>query len=121
MPPRTIFAIERAPNTLIVIPQGDVSSLEEDDIHAELQNVLELLTNAGPIHVVVDLHLAPFFGSTMLGALIKLWHKVSSLQGRVALCNTSDFQLDVLHATKLDSVWPIYPTRPEALEALVSM
>lgn len=115
---RSIFTVETVQQTLIVIPQGDVSSLEEDDIHAEMHNVIQILTAASPVNVIVDLKLAPFFGSTMLGALIKLWQKVVAFKSTMVLCNTSEFQIDVLHATKLDSVWKIYPTRAEALTAL---
>ena len=37
----------------------------------------------------------------------------------MALCNASDFELDVLQATKLQSVWPVYASRSEALAALL--
>ena len=121
MPAQRIFAIEKDQNILIVVPQGDVSSLEEDEVHGELQGVLDALkAKAELTHVVVDLQLAPFFGSTMLGAMIKLWQVITVTKGKMALCCASDFEVDVLQATKLDSVWPMYASRAEALAALRS-
>ena len=118
MPPHRIFLIENSSDALIVIPQGDVSSLEENTVQSELRAILALLPQATTTHLVVDLARAPFFGSTMLGSLIKLWHHVDASGGKMALCNASDFVVDVLNATKLDTVWPVFKSRPEAEAAL---
>lgn len=121
MPVQRIFEIETDQNILIVVPQGDISSLEEDEVHTELQTALNALkTTPGLMHVVVDLQLAPFFGSTMLGAMIKLWQAITAAKGKMVLCCASDFEVDVLQATKLDSVWPQYASRAEAIAALRS-
>jgi anti-anti-sigma regulatory factor len=56
----------------------------------------------------------------MLGALIKLWRTMTIVDGRLALCNVSPAEQDVLSATRLDSVWSVYPTRTAALAALRS-
>ena len=56
--------------------------------------------------------------STMLGALIKLWRSMTVVQGRLALCNVSAAEQEVLTATRLDSVWSIYPTRAAAIATI---
>ena len=105
---------------LIVAPLGDCSSLEAATLEAELRDILDRITSCAVTGLVVDLEQAPYFGSTMLGALIKLWRSMSVVHGRLALCNVSAAEQDVLSATRLDSVWGIYPSRAAALTALRS-
>jgi anti-anti-sigma factor len=98
-------------DVLVVIPQGDCSSLEAATLEAELRDILAQIRSSGTTGCVVDLERAPYFGSTMLGALIKLWRSMTVVQGRLALCNVSGAELDVLSATRLNTVWSIHPTR----------
>jgi anti-sigma B factor antagonist len=107
-------------DVLIVAPQGDCSSLEAATLEAELREILDQIAVSSVVRLVVDLEQAPYFGSTMLGALIKLWRTMTVVDGRLALCNVSPAEQDVLSATRLDSVWGIYPTRTAALAALRS-
>jgi anti-sigma B factor antagonist len=103
---------------LIVAPLGDCSSLEAATLEAELRDILDRIASSSVTGLIVDLEQAPYFGSTMLGALIKLWRSMTVIQGRLALCNVSPAEQEVLSATRLDSVWSIYPTRTAALAAL---
>jgi anti-anti-sigma factor len=105
---------------LIVTPQGDCSSLEAAVLEAELREILSEITARSVTALIVDLEQAPYFGSTMLGALIKLWRSMTVVEGRLALCNLSPAEQEVLAATRLASVWNIYPSRRMALDALRS-
>jgi anti-anti-sigma factor len=103
---------------LIVVPQGDCSSLEAAVLEEELREILNNAPSGSATGMVVDLEKAPYFGSTMLGGLIKLWRSMKLEHGRLVLCNVSPGELDVLSATRLDSVWAVSPTRSAAIEAL---
>jgi len=105
---------------LVVAPQGDCSSLEAAVLETEVREILSQITANSVTALVVDLEQAPYFGSTMLGALIKLWRSMTVVHGRLALCNLSAAEQDVLTATRLNSVWDIYGSRSAALEALRS-
>jgi anti-anti-sigma factor len=105
-------------NVLIVVPRGDCSSLEAAILEDELREVQRQISTSGVTGLVVDLELAPYVGSTMLGGLIKLWRSMELVNGRLVLCNVSPGEHDVLSATRLDSVWNVYPTRGAAIEAL---
>lgn len=107
-------------NVLVILPQGDCSSLEAAVLDEELREILKQVTASGVTGLVVDLEQAPYFGSTMLGGLIKLWRSMKLVHGRLVLCNASPGELDVLSATRLDSVWSIFPTRAAAIESLRS-
>ncbi|MGE5192246.1 MAG: STAS domain-containing protein [Deltaproteobacteria bacterium] len=105
---------------LIVAPRGDCSSLEAATLELELREILAQVTSSSATGLVVDLEQAPYFGSTMLGALIKLWRSMTVVRGRLALCNVSPAEQDVLSATRLNSVWAIHSSRAAALESLRS-
>ena len=105
-------------NVLVVVPLGDCSSLEAAVLEEELRAILAQVASSGVTGLIIDLEQAPYFGSTMLGGLIKLWRSMKLVQGRLVLCNVSANEHDVLNATRLDSVWDVYPTRAAALEAL---
>jgi anti-anti-sigma factor len=103
---------------LVVAPQGDCSSLDAAVLDAELREILSEINSRSVKALVVDLEETPYFGSTMLGALIKLWRSMTVVEGRLALCNLSSAEQDVLIATRLSSVWNTYPSRSAALAAL---
>lgn len=103
---------------LVVAPRGDCSSLQAAVLEEELREILKELATHEFTGLVIDLEHAPFFGSTMLGGFIRLWRSISVVNGRLVLCNVSPAEHDVLTATRLDSVWGIYPTRADALAAL---
>jgi anti-anti-sigma factor len=107
-------------SVLVVVPQGDCSSLEAAVLEEELREILKQVSSSGVTGLVVDLEQAPYFGSTMLGGLNKLWRSMKLVHGRLVLCNVSPGELDVLTATRLDSVWTIFPTRAAAIESLRS-
>jgi len=119
IPPRLLH-FERDGDVLVIIPQGDCSSLQLATLEAELKEILDQISFEEVSGLVVDLEQAPYFGSTMLGGLIKLWRSMPISRGRLALCNVSSAEHEVLSATRLDSVWNIFPTRTAALQSLRS-
>lgn len=113
-----LLQFETDGNILVVIPQGDCSSLEAALLESDLDDILAELAAHDFAGLVVDFQLTPFFGSTMLGALIHLWRSMTEHKGRLALCNVSPAEQDVLNATRLDTVWEICPSRGAALTLL---
>jgi anti-anti-sigma factor len=69
-------------------------------------------------HIVLDLHKMDYCGSTALGAFVSLWHGVRERGGRLALCNISKHERELLGVTNLDYLWPLCPSRVEALRAV---
>jgi anti-anti-sigma factor len=69
-------------------------------------------------NVVVDFGKTGYFGSTALGLFVQLWQRVRGRDGRIAFCNVSADEQDVLAVTRLGRVWPVYPSREEALAAV---
>jgi anti-anti-sigma factor len=113
-----IFEIEREGDTIIVIPAVDLRELDYQRIEERARTILELLNGSNIKNVVLDFHKTDYFGSTALGVFLKLWKRVSSKNGRMALCNISDNEKEILQIMKLDHFWPICSSRIEALVAV---
>jgi anti-anti-sigma factor len=113
-----IFEIEQQDDILIIIPVVDLRELEYAGIEAGAQRIFELLKGSGLKHVVLDFAKTDYYGSTALGLFLKLWKRVKMQQGRMAFCNVSDHEQEILRITNLDRLWPICPTRREALQAV---
>jgi len=113
-----IFSRETSGNTLILNPLIHLGSLNEPEIALETQDLLDFLNHTASANLVIDLAHGDYLGTSMLGAMVKLWKRVSQRGGRLALCNVSDSVTQVLRVTKLQTVWPIYGNRDQALAAV---
>jgi anti-anti-sigma factor len=115
-----IFARESHGNTLVLNPLIHLGSLHEPEIAHETQELLDLINKSSPIptNLVIDLGSGEYLGTAMLGAVVKLWKRVSQRGGRLALCNVSENVTQVLRVTKLHAIWPIYGTRDQALAGI---
>jgi anti-anti-sigma factor len=114
----TVFAREQLDGFLILSPISHVGSLAEDQILRETAAILETINHTGPTNVVVDLARSDYLGTALLGAVVRLWKRVAQRGGRLALCNVSANIVEVLRITKLQTAWPIYGSRQQAIEAL---
>jgi anti-anti-sigma factor len=113
-----IFAREVCGNALVLNPIIHLGSIHEPEIAHETEDILDLLKQTPSTNLVIDLGLGDYLGTAMLGAVVKLWKRVAQGGGRLALCNVSENVGQVLRVTKLQTVWPIYANRDQALAAL---
>jgi anti-anti-sigma factor len=113
-----IFKFERLIDTIVVISVVDLRVLDFQRIEAGAMEIFEILNDTGIKNVVLDFHKTDYYGSTALGFFLKLWKRVRVRNGRMAFCNVSDHEKEILQITKLDHLWPICSSRSEALEAV---
>jgi anti-anti-sigma factor len=113
-----VFEVERDGPTLIVVPQKDLRELECLEIDTEMKGILNQLEAAPIKNVVLDFHKTDYYGSTALGFFVKLWKRLRERDGRLAFCRVSAHELEILQLTSLDGLWPICPSREEALRAV---
>jgi anti-sigma B factor antagonist len=69
--------------------------------------------------IVFDLSRVDNFGSMFLALLIRCWRLALSQGGSMALSGVTDRTRELLRVTALDTVWPIYDTKREAMDALL--
>jgi anti-anti-sigma factor len=80
--------------------------------------LLSEATHAEPPRLIVDLSETSYVGSSFLELLVRAWKRLKERDGLLALCGVQPFCAEVFQVTRLDSLWPIYPTRVEAVAAL---
>jgi anti-anti-sigma factor len=113
-----LFVIEQEGDTLIVSSVSNLRELDCEWIEEEAARVLEVLSGSPVNHVVLDLRKTDYCGTTALGAFISLWQAAQERGGRLALCNFSEHARMRLSVTNLDRLWPLCPSRVEALRAV---
>jgi anti-anti-sigma factor len=113
-----IFEIEQEGDTLIIVPVVDLRELDYERIEEGAATILDLLNNTAIQNVVMDFHKTDYYGSTALGFFLKLWKRVRRRNGRMAFCNVSAYEKEILQIMRLDYLWPICSSRIEALEAV---
>ena len=112
------FEIEQQDDLIIVTPKADMGELDYERINSGMKQVLELLAGSSVKNLIIDFHKTSYYGSTALGFFVRLWKTVSSRDGRMAFCNLSEHEKEILTVTKLDNLWPICASRAEALNAV---
>jgi len=112
------FTVERHGDVCVILASPAVESLEPGDLEAASSLLLSSVATFTPPLLLVDLREVKSFGSAFLALLIRLWKNVSAKAGMMALSGVSPTVRELLRMTKLDTVWPIYDRRSEAIEAL---
>ena len=113
-----IFEVEHTGDTIIVVPVVDLRELNFLQLEAGAKRILDLLTSTGTKNVVMDFRKTDYYGSTALGFFVKLLKRVRERNGRMAFCNVSEHEKEILQITKLNQLWPICSSRIEALTAV---
>jgi anti-anti-sigma factor len=113
-----IFKILKEADLLVVSPTRDLRELDFQAIETAAGKVFESLSKDHAKHVIIDLSGTDYYGSTALGFFVKLWKRVRDHGGKMAFCNMSAHELEVLQVTNLDKLWPLCESRAAAIEAV---
>lgn len=117
MADRNVLHSELSENAVVVVPLRDVGSLSEEHVRSELDAVLAQVQQSGAKNVVVDFAHLPYFGTAMLEVMLTIWRRVRTDEGRMAVCNASEMEREVLRISAFDSLWPMCDTREAAIES----
>ncbi|HEV3341141.1 MAG TPA: STAS domain-containing protein [Pirellulales bacterium] len=93
----------------------EYDSLDVAKINEFGGELLAAVAEAEPPKVLLDLRATTFIGSSFLGLLIRAWKRLRDRQGTLALCHVNDVCGEVLHASKLDMIWQVFPDRDAAI------
>ena len=89
-----------------------------------LQDLGELLLSqasyADPPVVIVDMSATEYVGSSFIELLVRAWKRLKHRNGMMAICGAQPFCHEVLRVARLDTIWPMYADRAEALGALTA-
>jgi anti-sigma B factor antagonist len=111
-----IYTEQVGPATAVVGLRGEVDLYTCPELKQEL---LQVITD-GAILVVVDLTETTFIDSTGLGVLIRGVERARTEGGQLAVVCSDPNMTKVFEVTGLNRVFPIYPSREEALAQVPS-
>jgi anti-anti-sigma factor len=112
------FRIERHGDVAVITPSPEVESMSENLIQQAAQIVLAPLRTDPPAGLVIDLSQVNYFASSFLSFLLRCHMLVKKHGCEVVLAGASERARELLRLTALDTLWALYNTRAEALDAL---
>jgi len=112
------FQVKRHGDFAIVVPSPEVEQLPESLMQPAAAMLLAPLKQDPPGHLMVDLTGVRYFGSAFITFLLRL-HLISKQRGsELILAGVNSRIRELLKTTALDTIWALYETRQEALDAL---
>jgi len=109
------ITVEHDGEIVILIPDGDLGEFAVSEITDESGTTLfELHGESGWRHLIIDFRKTDYFGSSALGLFIRLWKRVQQHGGKMAVCNLSEHEKDLLKITRLTEFWSVCSDLDEA-------
>ncbi len=120
LPQEDCFGISFHGDVALLTPSGAVEKLPWEFMESAADAVLPPLLRREPPMIVVDLSELDYCGSIFLSLLLRIERGVRRRHGAMAICCAGPQARELLRITNLDTLWAIYETREEAVEALES-
>lgn len=112
------FRIERHGEIAVVIPSPKVEEMHEVLIEQAAKMVIDSLREDPPAGIVIDLSQVNYVGSVFVSFLLRC-HMLAKKQGsEIVLAGASEPARELLHLLDLETLWALYDTRQEAIDAL---
>ena len=115
-----LFALCRDGEVLMVVLPDTAITFDDETIQDEAQAVIEQLNEPGVAHLILDFGHCPYFGSILIGQVIRFHNAVNAKKGQFVICNLSKEAHMLLETSHLLSLWTVVDSREEALALLNS-
>jgi anti-sigma B factor antagonist len=112
------FQLKRHGDLAVIIPSPEVEHLPESLIKPAADFLLAPLNSDPPNHIIVDLEGVRYFGSSFIQFLLRCHEIVKHRGSELVLAGVNDRIRELLTMTQLDTIWALYASRAEAMEAL---
>jgi anti-anti-sigma factor len=112
------FVLERHGDIAVVTPSPEVEKMPENLMDQAAQMILAPLRDDPPAGLIFDLSRVDYVGSVFLSFLLRCHKRVKEQGSEVVVAGASPRARELLHLTALDTLWALYDTRAEAIEAL---
>ncbi len=112
------FQIKRHGDMAVLVPSPEVENLPDTIINTAAQMILAPLKADPPTNLIVDLTGVRYFGSAFIAFLLRCHLPVKQQGGELVLAGVNDRIRELLKTTALDTLWALYTTRQEAMDAL---
>ena len=112
------FQIDRHGEIAIVTPSAKVEEMHETMIEQAARVVVQSLREDPPAGIVIDLSQVNYFGSVFISFLLRCHSLAKKTGSEIVLAGPSEPARELLHLLDLETLWAIYDTRADAIEAL---
>jgi anti-anti-sigma factor len=85
---------------------------------AGFRTVVRERLDEGRQHFLLNLANVPYAGTWAISQMISIWTAIRAKEGTLGLVAPTKTVREVLHITRLDSIFPLYDTEHDALKAL---
>lgn len=113
------FTFERHGDLTVITATEAIERIDFGLEEQVAETILKPLRRQENPLIVFDLSRVENFGSMFLALLIRCWRLALSQGGSMALSGVTERTRELLRVTALDTVWPIYDTKREAMDALL--
>lgn len=112
------FQVKRHGDLAVITPSPQVEHLPETLIQPAAQMVLAPLKEDPPSQMIVDLSAVRYFGSAFITFLLRCHLLVKNQGSELVLAGVNPRIRELLRTTALDTLWALYDSLQEALDAL---
>lgn len=112
------FQVKRRGDLAVITPSPQVEHLPETLIQPAAQMVLAPLKEDPPSQMIVDLSAVRYFGSAFITFLLRCHLLVKNQGSELVLAGVNPRIRELLRTTALDTLWALYDSLQEALDAL---
>lgn len=119
MQKNSIFQTEQVGDTVIVTPTKNMGEFEMSSMEGcQTPAYDQLVQLTRGYNVVIDLSCTDYFGSSTIGLFNRLVTHVQKNARRIAFCNPSAHEREVISITHMNKLWDVKTSRAEALTAV---
>lgn len=112
------FKLEFHGEVTVVTPASNVESMDWTLIEQAASVVMAPLHEHQVPMVIFDLSEVGYFGSVFMALILRCHKYVKSKGGELVIAGPDKNACELLRITALDTIWAIYDTKEEALDAL---
>lgn len=112
------FQVKRHGDLAVIVPSPEVEHLPDSLIKPAADMLLAPLQSDPPNNLIVDLEGVRYFGSSFIQFLLRCHEVVKQRGSELVLAGVNDRIRELLTMTQLDTIWALYDSRTEAMEAL---
>src|SRR5262245_1683405 len=110
--------VKRRGDVAVIVPSPQVEHLPETLLQPAAQMVLAPLKEDPPNQIIVDLSEVGYFGSAFITFLLRCHLLVKNRGSELVLAGVNRDIRELLRTTALDTLWALYDSSSEAMEAL---
>lgn len=115
---RKILSVETYDFIVVVAPRGDAIAFKDSDVKEEFNSAMQVIKNSPGRNLLIDFSNHNYYGSIIIGSMIRLASLVKERLGKVAVSGVSEDMKAVLNSMNLHKIWIEFEDREEAVRWL---